>query len=139
LNPKTGVELEITAKPFQGILENLESGSRSAYRQSLGIEDSADSQEPQQISGGVPPCEYHDDDDLIVDGEVVDQDEDDGPTPFCGPDGAPWAEEPTPFGPSGPQPDQGMVSLSDAVATQADMRKAAVLRPIQRALPRGRT
>ena len=55
LNPKTEVELEVTAKPFEKIIDNLESGSRAEFRKSMGIV--RDAEEPPQISYGrlIPP------------------------------------------------------------------------------------
>ena len=152
LGVKSEVEVGISVKPFEAILDKMDSGSRSEYRRSMGIEVD---DEPQPALAQ-PPCEYDDgygDDDLIVDGEVVDDvssapqaQENQGPgertAPFCGPDGHPWAQAPNPFGgplgPNGPA-GSGMVPLADAVAAQAEMRKHATLRPIQRALPRGRS
>ena len=49
------------------------------------------------------------DDDLIVEGEVLDDDQDDGSAAFCGPQGQPWGDEPNPFGPSGPPRDHGIM------------------------------
>lgn len=148
VSAKSEVDVSITAKPFEQILDNLESGSRSDFRRSQGIEGSEE--QPQ-----IEPVDYlraDDDDDLIVEGEWLgDVDDDDGIEVFDG-NGQPITpgerercldddSEPGTgvFGPSGPPPDQGMVSLQDAVAAQADMRKHATLRPIQRALPRGRS
>ena len=47
------------------------------------------------------------------------------------------ADDPGPFGPSGPPPDAAMMTLEDAVAAAAEMRRAIARRPAQRALPRG--
>jgi hypothetical protein len=72
------------------------------------------------------------DDDLIVEGEVVDDVYDDGElilnddehasvnglAPFCGPVGQPWADAPGPVAPSAPSPGQGMVPLEQAVTEQ---------------------
>ena len=133
----------------------------------MGIEGS---EETPRIAP-VDPQRADDDDDLIAEGEVledVDGDDlgdvdddgelilnDDGIDVFDGdgqpirpgeyergPDGQPWGEAPSPFGgplgANGPG-GGGMMPLSEAVAAQAEMRKHAVLRPIQRALPRGRS
>lgn len=160
LSPKTEVELEITAKPFEAILDQMDSGSRADYRRSQGIED--DTSVPQgQEYPAVDYLRVDADDDLIVEGIVLDDVDDDGElilndddgfdvfdgdgqpiTPGeygRGPDGQPWADAPGPFGPTGPPPNQGMMPLNDAVQVQAEMRKHAVLRPVQRALPRGRS
>jgi hypothetical protein len=85
----------------------------------------------------------YDDDDLIVDGEVLDIEVCDG-QPFTPGDDERASDDDSepgtnPFGPSGPPPGQGMMPLTEAVAAQAEMRKHATLRPIQRALPRGRS
>jgi hypothetical protein len=93
-------------------------------------------------SASAPSCEYDDDDDeLIVDGEVVEFEHQDDGQPFTPDDqdrGSAFDSEPGTgvFGPSGPPPNQGMVPLADAVTQAADMRRHAVLRPITRALPR---
>lgn len=119
----------------------------------MGIEGS---EETAQIA----PVDYlraDDDDDLIVDGEVIDDVEDfglgdvdddgelildaemDSSAPFHGPDGQPWDDGPGPFGPTSPPANQGMVPVEHAVMQAADIRKHATLRLIQRALPRGRS
>jgi hypothetical protein len=126
-------------QPFEQIINNLDSGSRSEFRRSMGIEVD---EESQQINIGFPSCEYDDDDDeLIVDGEVVEFEQQDDGQPFTPDDqdrGSSFDSEPGTgvFGPSGPPPNQGMVPLADAVTQAADMRRHAVLRPITRALPR---
>ena len=152
---KTEVDMSISAKPFEQTFDKMESGSRSAYRRSLGIADDSEdvTSTPQawESPALVDSLRADDDDDLIVEGEIVDAedqnqvngDEGDGPPPpFCGPERQPWADEYTPFGgllgATGPA-GSGMMPLTDAVAAQAEMRKHAVLRPITRALPRGRS
>lgn len=75
-----------------------------------------------------------------------DQDEDDtqqaweSSAPDNGDRGAAFDSGPFggPLGANGPA-GSGMMPLNEAVAAQSEMRKHAVLRPIQRALPRGRT
>ena len=66
-------EIEITAKPYEQILDgigNIESGSRSEFRQSQGIEDDT----PPALAES--PRELHAaDDDLVADAELVDADD----------------------------------------------------------------
>ncbi len=137
-------EIEVTAKPFEAILDSMDSGSRAYFRRNMGIEGS---EEPRLA------LDANDDDSIVdVEGEVLDEvddaaerifnsrnDDDDGSEPFCAVDATQWADAPGPFGPDAPPPDQGMVPLADAVSQVAAQRKHATLRPIQRALPRGRT
>ena len=70
---KTQVDVGISVTPFEAILDSLESGSRSAYRRSVGRED--DSDESQLAL--VDCLRADDDDDAIVEGEVLDDDDDD--------------------------------------------------------------
>lgn len=159
LSPKTEVELEITAKPFEAILDSLDSGSRSEFRRSRGIEGS---EETPQIAP-FDPLRPDDDDDLIVEGEWLGELDDDGLgdidddrelfTPGDWERGTDAELRPDdrgtevfggPLGPHGPS-GGGMMPMTEAVAAQAEMRRvarsarsSAVLRPIQRALPRGR-
>src|ERR1700751_2161449 len=55
---KTAVDVEVSAKPFMAILDNLEAGSRAEYRRSIGREDA---DEPQQTLS-LPPSDFGDDD-----------------------------------------------------------------------------
>ena len=70
---KTSVEVGVSVKPFEAILDSMESGSRAEFRRSVGIEEP---EEPQP-SISVTPCAFDaDDDELIIDVEV-DTDQDD--------------------------------------------------------------
>lgn len=149
---KPGVEVGVTVKPYQTILEGIESGSRAEFRASIGREASESRHTRALVDTHELPTA---DDTMIEDAELVNADDDTGPfttddergspfdsaagvNPFRGPGGETWADEHCPFGSSGPPPDQGMMSLEDAVAAQAQMRRAIAHRPAQRALPRGR-
>jgi hypothetical protein len=51
---KTEVDVSISAKPFEKIIDNLESGSRAEFRRNMGIEVSE--RNPANSPGGCPAC-----------------------------------------------------------------------------------
>ena len=57
---KTTVDVSVTAAPYERMLAHVESGSRTKYRRSIGIEDNSDARHEF-------PCAS---DDLIVDVDV---------------------------------------------------------------------
>jgi hypothetical protein len=78
---KTAVEVGASVEPFEAILGRLESGSRAAFRRSVGREDDSEVVTSTQAweSPALPLCAFDDDDDeLIVDGEVCDDNQDTG-------------------------------------------------------------
>jgi hypothetical protein len=162
VSARTAVDVSVTAAPFETILEHIESGSRAEYRRSRGIED--DSDHPPALADSpreLPPVGA----DAPLDAEIVDEGAEliaamrassrvngqgepmtpteaehapaDSSAPGINPlDGKTLGG---PLGPTGPA-GGGMMTLEDAVAAQAEMRRAAVRRAeTQRALPRGRS
>jgi hypothetical protein len=135
LTPKTALEIEIgPPKPYETIFESIEmeGGSRAAFRG-----------EPQRALDAsdadlIVDAEIEDDDDglgddLVVDGEVVDP-----MTPDDRERGSVFDLGPNPFTRTPPLEAQ-MMPFDAAVSAAAQMRRNAVSRPAQRALPRGRT
>lgn len=51
----------------------------------------------------------------------------------------PWVPDPGPFGTTTPAADAGLMTLENAVAVAAEMRRAVGRQPAQRALPPGRS
>jgi hypothetical protein len=130
LSPRTAVDLEVTAKPYQTIFEELDGGSRAAFR-------GEPEPEPQRE---LPPA----DDDGALDVEIVDADEDNWPIPEPWQDDERPADEhtepqPSPFAPVNPPAPDGLMSYDAAVSAAAAMRRNAVSRRAQRALPPGRS
>ena len=64
---KTAVEVGISVKPYEAILDRMESGSRAEFRRSQGIEDSGKTPKIALVAA----LRADDDDDLIVEGEVL--------------------------------------------------------------------
>lgn len=165
---KPGVEVEITTKPVDQIITQIQGGSRDAYRR--GIAEPSESDSAQHTPALASTAEP-------LDAEIVDDDDEShfdtfgpmrspggqqGRTDTVTSDGDVWpstaATEPgtyavddsvNPFGPSGPPVDQ-LMTREDAYAAQADMRRrvaaqaraaghATVRRVGQRALPPGRS
>jgi hypothetical protein len=120
----------VTAKPYQTIFEELDGGSRAAFR-------GEPEPEPQRE---LPPA----DDDGALDVEIVDADEDNWPIPEPWQDDERPADEhtepqPSPFAPVNPPAPDGLMSYDAAVSAAAAMRRNAVSRRAQRALPPGRS
>jgi hypothetical protein len=151
LSAKT--EVEITARPYETIMDGLaeiQSGSRAEYRRSQGLLDT--------------PTALAVDANAPIDAEVFDAEPDGGEFAariasgerFVDTQGESWpggehaTGEPLgddlgpvnpfggPLGPTGPAA-AGMMTLEDAVAAQAEIRRAAARMPAQRALPPGRS
>ena len=117
-------EVEVTARPYETIMQDMEmqGGSRAAHR---------GEPEPKAIEPA--------NDDSTLDVEIVDDDtwpitpaDDEHGSPF---DSGPGIFEPT----SPPPPDRLMSYEAAASAAAAYKRNHAVVRPGQRALPRGRS
>lgn len=150
LNPKTAVDVEVTAKPYERILENvprLYGGSRAEWRRSQGIADDSDKHPTALVAADV---------DAPVDAEIVDDDElsdavsdqHDAAHPTTPDTGdrqpaEPLDGNPNPFGPTDPPP-EGLMPLDEAVIRAARINNMATaghakVRRGQRALPRGRS
>jgi hypothetical protein len=141
---KPGVEVEITTKPVDQIMDQLsvmQGGSREAYRR--GIADGTDTESDQHTPALASSSEP-------LDAEIVDDDDqsrfdiyapmrssenqrshtdtvapDDGEWPGASrtaPGGYDVDDVTNPFGPSGPPVDQ-LMNRADAYAAQADMRR----------------
>lgn len=160
---KSGTEVEVKVRAFEAIFDTrIEGGSRADFRRSIGIEEppthalaastkATDSDSVQNDVDVIDAEVTSDDIDerifrASLNPPVVDFDGDlDGYGQPVIPDhcerGSAFHLEPTnPFEAASQQPPRdGLMNLEDAVAAQAQMRKHAVLRPIQRALPRGRS
>lgn len=164
LNPKTAVE--VTAKPYEAILENvgtsLAGGSRAAYRRSIGAPDDSDDRASHPHS--LPASDAS----QPVAAEVIDAetDADDFAASFTA--GARYvdsesippkagemqsgghttvydslANQQSPVGSTDPPPD-GLMTLDEAVIRAEQINNAAmaghaIVRRGQRALPRGRS
>jgi hypothetical protein len=140
---RTAVAVEVSAAPYQTILESIETGSRAEYRRVHGIADDtppppAVADRPRELAAA--------DQDAPIDAEIVDEgaeliaamrrrrDDEHAPADDSAPGINPLGG---PLGASGPA-GGGMMTLEDAVAAQAEMRRTAVRRAEgQRALPRG--
>jgi hypothetical protein len=126
LSPKTAVEVEVTAKPYEVLFETVElGGSRAEYRRSIGIEEE-DVLGPFEADGvdlashlGI---EAADDNEVVIDAEVdylipnqpLDDDDERG---------SPFDSEalPSPFGPT---PGKALVPFDEAVSKAAILRRA---------------
>jgi hypothetical protein len=127
---KPGVEVDVTLKPYQAIFEEMEmGGSRAEFRGETVTELPADHQRE------LPPA-----DDDLIDVEIVEADEDNWPIPEPQPEPYDSLDEHTAavFGPTTPPPEAGLMSYEAAVSAAAAMRRSAVQRTAQRALPPGR-
>ncbi|WP_065289014.1 hypothetical protein [Mycolicibacter kumamotonensis] len=164
ISARTAVDVEVTAKPYESILEglNLSGGSREEYRRSVRGESDSDS----RITPALPRANTGD----PIDAEIVDEsDQRPDPYPLAGDDDGeigwpeadsvrvapadfdplnPIADEDSPFGPP-PTPDQ-LMTFEEAVMRAAEMKRraasdararghATIHRNNQRALPRGRS
>lgn len=122
------------------VFESIESGSRAEFRRNAGRED--DSEPPLTLADHLRELPPADADDAlnveIIDAEPMTPD-DDGERRSAvdsAPEFSPFGGPLRPTGPAG----GGMMTLEDAVAAQAEMRRQAVQHaPAQRALPRGRS
>lgn len=131
---KPGVEIEVTAKPYEEILDNLgalEGGSRAEWRREHGIADNTPTALVASLS--VPGA------DEPIDAELVDDDElsDDGlcathsdcerldgiPEPDGSVDSSDGESGPNPFGASPPGTE--LVPFDQAVSQAADVRRRA--------------
>jgi hypothetical protein len=113
---KPGIDVDVTLKPYHSIFEDLESGSRSAFR---------GEPEPEPRQRELPPA----DDDAALDVEIVDDDEDAWPLPEPQPepyDGSAFDSEPSPFAPVNPPPEAGLMPFDAAVSAAAAMRRNVV-------------
>lgn len=153
VNAKTSVEVAVSAKPYEQMLEGmaqqLEITSRSAYRRSMGTDDNTDdesdpladltaqdearaqaaAQRDVDIARRIRANHYQDDSG-ILDVSVVDVNDDDQPITPGDPGRRPGGQA--------PRDDQPM-TLPDAAERVAEIRRAAVIRPARRALPPGRS
>jgi hypothetical protein len=137
LSPRQALEIEVgPSRPYETIFESIESGSRAEHRRSMGIADDSDT--VAKLARELAPADADDALDVeIIDAEPITPD---GPahTPAddTAPEFSPFGGPPGSTGPAS----SGLMSLEDAVAAQAEMRRAAAwVRPVQRALPRGRS
>jgi hypothetical protein len=111
---KPGIDVDVTLKPYHSIFEDLESGSRAAFR-------GEPEPEPQRA---LPVA-----DDGVLDVEIVADDEDAWPMPEPQPepyDGAQGYSEPSPFAPVNPPPEAGLMPFDSAVSAAAAMRRNVV-------------
>jgi hypothetical protein len=159
VSARTAVDVEVTAKPYQVILENLagiEGGSRAEFRRSQGIADDSDTERANTPALGSAQTNDPIDAEIIDEGDELiaamrhQQDYADPMTP----DDDDWpSDEPiggtyNPLAPTGPPPDAQM-TFEDAVSAAGDMRRRAAadararghatVRRGQRALPPGRS
>jgi hypothetical protein len=160
LGPQTAVDVSVTARPYEQIfdLETMESGgSRAEHRRSMGEDDSVTeaigSTDDDQHALGLEAAE----DDLIVDAEVLGDEPDarefaarmthsprhidaDPMTSDDDERGSAFDSAPkfNPFART-PPPEAGLMPFDAAVSAAAEMRRSAVLRQAQRALPPGRS
>jgi hypothetical protein len=138
---KTAVDVGVSVKPYETIFEmEMQSGSRAEFRRSMGTEDDSDSIAlPSADADLIVDAEVYeaDDvglgDDLVVDGELVDP-----TTPDDRELRSPFDLGPNPFTRT-PPPEAQLMPFDAAVSAAAEMRRNAVSRPAQRALPRGRS
>lgn len=125
---KPGVDVDVTLKPFQQVFEAMEfGGSRSEFR-------GESEPEPQR------ELEAIDSDETAIDVEIVSDDEDNWPIPEAQPEperGSAFDSGPSPFAPKTPPPEAGLMSYEAAVSAASAMRRNAVSRRAQLALPRG--
>lgn len=161
-------EVEVTAKPYEGIISRIQGGSREEYRRSVGSASapplplaSADPTAPidaevvdapktrfSDLTGDV----FSDSDDFGSDDSALFESDGQCYGPGDGPTGEPVSERPAHDDTDGPREppnpfdaahhavSPGMMSLDQAVSAAAELRRASAhLRPIQRALPRGRS
>lgn len=134
---KPGVEIDMTAKPFESIFEQMETGvTRAEHRRSLGIEDDS-----------VAESLDHDPPALAIESEaesnVIDVDVlDDDARPFTPEDQLREAGDDSEqgtnlFAPTQPPAPDGLMSLDAAVSAATAMRRdAGRVHRAQRALPR---
>jgi hypothetical protein len=105
LTPKTSLDIEVSAKPYETIYEDMQyGGSRAAFR---------GEPEPEPVLELEPIPE-----DQAIEVEVIDPDEDAWPVP----EPQPPDVSPSPF--ESEPPPEGLMPLQDAVSAQ---RKAVVL------------
>jgi len=112
---RTAVDVSVTARAYEQIFEGtgVETGSRADYRRSIGIEDQpelipSDARAALAASDGI-------DDNGALDVEIID---DERGSAFDS------AVQPSPFGPS--TPGSALMTLEDAVAAQAQVRRSIV-------------
>ena len=143
-------EVEITAKPYESIFEQLSGGSREAHRNSQGIEDDTT---PALVAAKHEPIDAQIVDDFNDDGVViVDDSDDDGAIDlsyYAQPitperDGSDAVVDSGRFGPISAPPADGLMSLVDANAEIRRLRTQAAtgstqIHRAQRALPPGRS
>ncbi|POX86076.1 hypothetical protein C3477_23270 [Mycobacterium kansasii] len=159
VSARAAVDVEVTAKPYEQLLENLprlRGGSRAQWRRSQGIPDDSDAHpltlgvaDPSQpMDAEVIDVEQ---DEMVCDSLVAPRYDDSRPNTPIGdetqPDERttlfdPLADQPNPFEPT-PQAD-GLVTFDEAVIRAARINNKApaghaVVRSAQRALPRGRS
>jgi hypothetical protein len=98
---KPGIDVSVTAKTFESIFDQVESGSRSDYRRSQGIEDTTDEQPALDA-----PIEVEVLEDYLIPNEPCD------------------IEYESPFAPVAPPPGTALMPLDDAVNAAARLRTA---------------
>jgi hypothetical protein len=130
-------EIEVTAKPYETVFEAMESGSRAAYRAGTDEQPHAlvDHQRELPAVDDQPIDAQTIDSDglsaggLIDYGQPITPDERESGSPF---DTAPPASPGVP-------PLDGLMTLEAATSAAAEIRREALSRRAQRALPRGST